>query len=366
MLRRLEIENFGLIDRAEIEFATGATMFTGETGSGKTMLVGALEFVLGARAGADVVRHGAGKASVTLAFDPTGALAHQLTRDGFEIDAGEEATIVREMSDGGRSSVRVNGRPSTAGYVREAAAAIAEIVGQHEAQRLLSPTYHLELLDRFGGEKALRAREAVAKAHARAAELAAELAALQGDERAARERYDLACFGLREIDDARLEPGEDRRLDERRRYLDNVERIAAALRRAQEALAADEAGAAATLGAAAVALAGIAPIGAELASMAERAAALQSEANDLAAFVARALESTEFDPNELESINARLDRIDRLKRKYGSTIDEILEYGRRARAAVDEFEGRDRRGNELAAAVAAAARDLGSAALALT
>ena len=118
MLRRLEIENYGLIARAEIDFASGATIFTGETGSGKTMLLGALTFALGARAGADVVRRAAPRAVVTLSFEPPAELAKRLDDDGFGVDPGEECTIAREMNEGGRSAVRVNGRPSTAGYAR--------------------------------------------------------------------------------------------------------------------------------------------------------------------------------------------------------------------------------------------------------
>src|SRR5580693_7707358 len=107
MLRHLQIESYGLIERAEVEFSDGATIFTGETGSGKTMLLGALDFVLGARAGPDAVRRGARKASVTLTFDPDDALREQLGADGFELDRGEEGSIAREMTDAGRSSVRV-------------------------------------------------------------------------------------------------------------------------------------------------------------------------------------------------------------------------------------------------------------------
>ncbi len=130
------------------------------------MLLGALDFALGERAGSDVVRRGAQRASVTVAFDPGDALRRRLDDDGFELDDGEEATILREVTAAGRSSMRVCGRPSTAAYVREVAEQIAEIVGQHEAQRLLSPTMHLELLDRFGGESALRLRADVAAAYA--------------------------------------------------------------------------------------------------------------------------------------------------------------------------------------------------------
>lgn len=115
MLRRLEIENYGLIAGADVEFAPGATIFTGETGSGKTMLLGALDFAFGARAGSDVVRRGARRATVTIAFDPDDALRAQFEADGFGLDAGEEASVAREMTDAGRSSVRVNGRSATAG-----------------------------------------------------------------------------------------------------------------------------------------------------------------------------------------------------------------------------------------------------------
>jgi DNA repair protein RecN (Recombination protein N) len=208
MLGRLEIENYGLIARAGVEFAQGATIFTGETGSGKTMLLGALDFALGARAAPDAVRRGARGAMVTISFVPNDSLRARLEADGFELDPGEEASIVREITQAGRSSVRVNGRPSTAGYVRDIGDAVAELVGQHEAQRLLSPAYHLELLDRFAGDSALALRDAVSAAYARAQTAAQSLERLTGDERDARERYDEALFVVREIEDAQLDPGQ--------------------------------------------------------------------------------------------------------------------------------------------------------------
>jgi DNA repair protein RecN (Recombination protein N) len=358
MLRQLHIESYGLIERADVEFADGATIFTGETGSGKTMLLGALDFALGARAGADVVRRGAQKALVALAFEPDDALRAILAADGFELDRGEQGTLAREMTDAGRSTLRVNGRPATAAYVREIRDAIAEMVGQHEAQRLLSPGYHLELLDRFSGEATLRLREAVAAAFARAQACAQELARLTEDEHRARERYDDACFTLREIEEARLEPGEVERLSERRAYLDNVERIALALQAAREALAAEEGGVTAALGVASAALAGVAPFDAALREMAERTSMLQAVAADLTGDVARALEAAEYDPAELDAINSRLDLIDRLKRKYGGSVEGVTAARRRAGEIVDQYEGRDRRVAQLEAEVAAATRDL--------
>lgn len=366
MVRRLAIENYGLIERAEIAFAEGATIFTGETGSGKTMILGALAFALGSRASADVVRRGAAKAVVTLAFDPDEAFAAFLAEAGFEIDPGEEATIVREMSDAGKSSVRVNGRAATASYVRDIASRLAEIVGQHEAQRLLVPAFHLLLLDRFGGSDAALAREAVATAHALVVECARGLRELETNERKAEERYADARFALDEIEDAAPERGEDERLTERRRYLDNVERIAASLRAAHEVLAGDDGSASSAFGVASAALDGIADIGEGLSEMATQARALQSEATELAVRIARELDSSEFDAGELETINGRLDVLDRLKRKYGATLERVLAHAEEARGIVAAHESRDERYAGLREALVRAQAKLGAEAAKLT
>jgi DNA repair protein RecN (Recombination protein N) len=366
MLRHLQIESYGLIERAEVEFADGATIFTGETGSGKTMLLGALDFALGGRAGPDVVRRGARRALVTLSFDVDDRLRTRLAADGFDLDAGEAGSIAREMSESGRSSLRVNGRPSTAGYVRDLRDAIAEIVGQHEAHRLLAPSYHLELLDRFAGAAALRARESVAAAYERAESAAQALAELTEDALRARERYDDACFTAREIDEARLESSEVERLTERRIFLDNVERIVLALHSAREALAADDGGATGAIGAAGVALAGVAKFDGRLSEMAARAATLQAEVVDLAGDVARVADAAEYDPAELEAINLRLDLIDRLKRKYGGSVEELGAVAQQAHRTIDEYENRDRLVADFTAAAEAAKHEVARAASALT
>ncbi len=354
MLRRLEIRNYGLIEAAEIEFSDGATVFTGETGSGKTMVLGALASALGARANADVVRRGAARAIITLAFEPDDALRERMTADGFEVDPGEESTLVREIGENGKSSVRVNGRTATASYVRELAPLIAEIVGQHEAQRLLSPVYHLELVDRFGGDDVRSARVAVRAAYDALVDVTRELNRLSADERRAQERYEDAKYALEELELLAPIPGEDERLTERRRFLDNIERIASSLRAAHEALTSDDAGAGTSVGAAAAALHGIAEMSGALAEMHVQAAALQSEVNELATAIARELDASEFEPQELETINARLDALDRAKRKYGATTDALIAHAEQARDIVAEFEGKDARTAELTRAVAQA------------
>jgi DNA repair protein RecN (Recombination protein N) len=364
MLRSLALKDYGLVESAEIEFAGGATMFTGETGSGKTMLLGALGFALGERTSADIVRRGAARAAVTLAFDPDESTRDRLKADGFPLDEDEEATIVREMSESGKSTLRLNGRLATASYVRELADGIAEIVGQHEAHRLLQPSYHLELLDRFA--TAREDRERVVEAHRAWTACASAVASFEGDERRTLQRYDEAAFALREIEAAALEPGEDEGLAERRRYLDNVERIAGALRAAHEALAADEASATAALGTAAASLQPIAEMSADLTEMAGEAAALQSQVTDLATQISRELDATEFDAPELEAINARLETIDRLKRKYGGSIEAIRRHAAEARSIVDDVENREGRRAELSLALAESRRGLQDAAAALS
>lgn len=362
MLRRLTIEDYGLIPKAEVRFAEGATIFTGETGSGKTMVLGAIAFVLGERASSDVVRRGRPRAIVSLEFDADDATRTRLAEDGFDIEPDEVATISREINAGGKSAIRVNGRPSTASYVRELAAQLIDIVGQHEAQRLLSPGYHIELLDRFAGDGVLSARARVADLHARRAEIARNLASLDRDERRAQEQYAFATYALQEIESAAPEAGEDERLTQRSRVLDNAEKVATSLRTAHEALAGDEASAADALGAASTALGHLADIGADFEQMASASSALQSEVSDLAVRIARELDAMEFDPDELESINARLDALDTLKRKYGGTLEAVLQSATEFRSTIDLFANKDERKAQLERDLQAATAELEEAA----
>lgn len=337
MLRRLRIADYELIADAEIDFASGATMFTGETGSGKTMVLGAIAFVLGERAGADVVRRGAAKAAVTLEFDADKRLREKMCADGFEFDPDEDATISRELSGAGKSTLRLNGRPTTAGYVRDLAAELVDIVGQHEAQRLLAPAYHLELLDRFGGETLFRVREGVATLHGRAGKLASDLRDLNEGERRAQERHAFAKYALDEIESTAPAAGEDEKLSERRRFLDNVEKIALALRSAHDALAGEDASASGAIGAAGASLQQLRGLGEGLSEMAQSASALQSEVSELAVRISRELDATEFQPAELETINARLEALDMVKRKYGGSIEAVLAAAEEFRKDVDLF-----------------------------
>jgi DNA repair protein RecN (Recombination protein N) len=352
-LGRLEIEDFGLIARASVEFAERLTSFTGETGSGKTMLVGALAFVLGERSSPDVVRGGAARARVTLEIDADDALRERLASEGFESEPGEPAIFVREVQANGKSSGRINGRPATAAQLREAGECFVDLVGQHEQQRLLAHDYQLELLDRFAGEAASDERAALGAAYARAGTLARELAELREWVGRGLTDVEFARFALAEIDDVKLELGEDVRLRERRDFLANAERIAGALGQAHEALSGDEG-----LGAAAMALTGVARFGDELARLADVVTALQSDATDAAIAISRAAEATEFDASEFESVGERLDLLERLKKKYGGSLEAVLRSRAQFAAGVERYSSSDERQAAVESSLAAAQVEL--------
>jgi DNA repair protein RecN (Recombination protein N) len=354
MLRRLAIENFGLIGRADVDFAEGATIFTGETGSGKTMLLAALDFALGARGLGDALGRAGARTVVALRFSPTTQLRQRMANDGYELDPDEDAAIEREAAAGGRTAVRLNGRSTTAGYVRAIGDAIAEIVGQHEAQRLLSPTYHLDLLDRFAGPDAVAARERIAQAISERDQIRDELERSERGAVDATRANDDARFAVEEIARAQLQPGEDARAHERLTYLRNAQRIDEALAEAASRLGSGDSGAADSVGDAVVALGGIAAFGERFAGLAARAGALQADAGELATELTAAREDGEIDPGELARLEARVDEVERLKRKYGGTIDAVLEYASGARATLDRYENADADAGHLRERAAAA------------
>lgn len=341
MLRRLVVEDFQLIARAEVEFAGGLTAITGETGSGKTMLLDAIDFVLGARAAADAVRKGRKRARVSIECDPDERVRRLLAEQGLETE-DDLLVVVRDLSEG-KTSARVCGVPVTAGQLRAIGAEVAEIIGQHEAQRLLAPSEQLDALDRFGGEKMLGLAELANDAYRRHARLEVELREFESAAGRATADADYAGFASREIAEIAPQPGEDDALRDRRELLANAERIAATLQTAHDALAGDADGTAANLfGTAASALTSLARYGKDFEEMAASAEALQSECAELASQIARRLENAGVDPAELEKVTERLSALDRLKKKYGPTLEAVLE----AKLRFDETLERSEHGDE--------------------
>jgi DNA repair protein RecN (Recombination protein N) len=323
-LLRVTIDDFGLIAHADVAFSDALTVFSGETGSGKTMLLGALRFALGDRAESEMIRGGAGRARVVLEIEPDAALRLRLADIGFSLAVDDDVIVTRELLPTGRSQARINGVAASASQLRALAFAVVDVVGQHDAQRLLAPAFALEIVDRFGGSESSDLLDAVRGAHQELRTLRDALDGLRTDDGRALAQREFARFAAAEIDAAAVEAGEDDRLRERRDILANADRIVAALATASSALEGDG-GTVDALGTAAAALAAIAQFAPGLGALADALAAAQSDVNEIAARLTRESEVADADPAELESVGARLDTLVRLKKKYGGSLAAVLE-----------------------------------------
>ncbi len=355
VLLELRISNFALIERAEIAPGAGFNTLTGETGAGKSILIQALGLLLGERAAAEQVGNVQGRAIVEGAFDLTNAprARHWLEEHGFPVD--DDALIVaREVESSGRSRVRLNGRLATATGLRELGSFLVDLHGQHENQMLLSPDAHLLFLDEFGDSSHGELKDQVRDAHKQWRVAARAVAELSRNEQARVQRLDTLQDQAAEIDKAKLTPDEDEEIAEERARLLNSEglRLSAAL--CVGSLWGDE-----ELGALGLARQGLKAareIEATDASIAEWVERMQSAILDLedTAESARAYaETLDADPARLEQIESRLHKINRLKRKYGATVSEVLEYRAQIETEIGELNLSDEQIAELKAEAAA-------------
>jgi DNA repair protein RecN (Recombination protein N) len=365
-LRTLTVEGFGLIDRTSVELRPGLNVFTGETGSGKSMVIDALGFAFGDRAGADIVRAGSAKAAVFVEVEPNAAAHRWLSENGFEADPGEPLVLSREMLAQGRSSARINAKPATAAQLRDLGDILLDVVGQHEHTRLAKPSLHRVLLDEVAGEAARAHLSQVGSHYARVRELGAEIEALQRSASAADRALGDARYAADEIAAARLEPGEIETLHERRSLLANAGKIASALQAAANALDDAERGAIPMLGRAAAALDPVSGFGAALREFADNARGLQGAVQDLQLAIAGRAEGSLADPAELDAVEDRLALIDALRKKYGPTIEEIVAAGERCAAQATMLGQRDQEIARLERERAAQSALLDTAARALT
>jgi DNA repair protein RecN (Recombination protein N) len=316
-LTELRVENLGIIPELSLVLGDGLTAITGETGAGKTLLVEALQLLLGERADPLLVRAGAAEARV----------------EGRFLAGDEECVLARVVPRDGRSRAYVDGRLATASELAERGTALVDLHGQHDHQSLLVPAQQRALLDAFAGADALDARGTLRAARAEQVEIDAALAALGGDERTRAREIDLLRYQLDEIDAARItDAAEDERLAADESLLADAEAHRAALDRAHDQLA----GAAAdAVGDAVAALTGRGPF----AELETRARALQVDAVELAHDVRQARDGIVTDPAALAAVTERRHVLHELRRKYGDTLADVLAFASEARARVEELEG---------------------------
>lgn len=347
MLTELHIENFAIIERLDLQFSDGLITFTGETGAGKSIIVDAVETLLGGRAEAVQVRAGAERANVEAVFRipqlSRQAILEVLEREDL-LDDPNYVTLGREVRLNGRNVARINGRSVSAGLLREIGEFLVDVHGQSEHLSLLRVNQHLGLLDRYASTSkdsaAIQALRDYQSLYTRLQQVEHELAEIRQAERDAARRSDMLSYQINEIEMARLQPGEEQLLREERNRLANAEGLSTL---AQQALTALDEGMpeapAATdlLGQVADALEALARLDPSQASLFETAQAVFENLGDLARNLREYLEGIEFNPRRLDQVEERLGLIHSLKRKYGDSIPEILEFAANARRQLDQI-----------------------------
>lgn len=362
MLSLLHIENIAVIECADISFDRGFNVLTGETGAGKSIVIDAISAILGERAYRDMIRTGTERASVRAVFTEVPEFPW-FAENGVEYDP--ETVISREIHLDGKNICRVNGTLVNVTSLHKLGIQLINIHGQHDSAALFDEENHLAFLDAFADNGKLLASygeryEAVAK-------LRREISALTMDEGEKLRRMENLKYQIAEIEKAELEPGEDDRLEERRKVLQNAEKLSNGMETAVECLygGEDSDGASGLLAQAEYALARLSRFSDSFAALHDRVSDLMYQVQDAAEEVRDARDSLSYSADELEQIESRLDVIHKLRRKYGTTCEDILEYLDKAKKELDEIEFADDKLERLKKNLKKAEKEAWDAALAL-
>lgn len=336
MLELLHIENIAIIEAADIEFAPGFNALTGETGAGKSIVIDSLSAVLGQRTSRELIRTGAEKAFVSAAFS---GMAPELTEElGIQPEADGTLLLQREIQTDGKNVCRVNGRPVTVGQLRALGARLLNIHGQHDGQQLLDEEQHIVYLDSFGRVESLAIT--YAEKYKNFTDIRRQIGALQMDEAEKARRVDTLQYQIEELRRAKLTPGEEEELTARRGMLRNAEKFLDAVAGADYALNGDDSGGGAlsALRQAQDALSGVRHLDDTFGQLYERLGEAYSEVYDIAATVEDKRGELDVSPGELDRVESRMDLLYRLKKKYGATVEDMLDYQARCEAELAQIE----------------------------
>ncbi len=361
MLVELRAENYAVIDHAIASFGPGLNLLTGETGAGKSILVDALALLMGGKSSVDVVRHGAEKAVVSCVFESTPGAEAVLEANGIDAEA-TEIILRREILSTGKGRVFVNNQPATVQVLKQLAPELALVHAQSETLSSFDPTQQRILLDRFAGISL----DAAAEAHARWHTAHDKLNDLLQGEQDRLRMVDLWTYQRNEIEQAHLQPGEDEALETEKRVLANAEKLYAAALSAFDELYEGGTSAEAALKAAIRNVEELARYDTRFAESAQQLASARATISDLAASLRDYAEGINASPERLAEIEDRLALLDRLKRKYGKTVGEVIAFGEDVAGKLAEVEDRDEILKTLRAALEQASADYQKAASALT
>ena len=357
MLRFLRIRNLAVIESVEVEFEAGFNVLTGETGAGKSILVEAVGLLLGGRASADLIRTGETQATIEAIFE-----APRRAPGGHAAESGEceELVVRREISNQGRSRAFINGALATAGALRDLSERLVELHGQHEHQALLDPLTHLPLLDGFAGLRQRAERVASAWEDVRVLRAQLDRSRMDAGEKAA--RLDLIAFQLGEIEKAAPKPGEDEELAATRQVLASAERVQRLCEESYSSLYESDGAVLAGLGGVWKRVGELAAIDPQFSSYLDARDAIKSQLEDLAFFLRSYADGVDASPDRLQQVEDRLALLDRLKRKHGGTLENVIQTGETLRRERELLTGAGERSEDLQRDLAAAtSRYLGAA-----
>ena len=348
MLSSLQIENVAVIQKAEVHFEPGLNVLTGETGAGKSILIDSINAILGNRTSKDLVRTGAAKAVIRAAFEQVpSAVLDKLEQSGYE--RSESLLLSREITAEGKSSCRINGMPATAAVLRDLCGGLININGQHDSVGLLNPAHHLGILDDYAQNRTVF--QDYYTLYRKLVQVKRELDALITDEAEKQRKIDLLQYQVQEIEDAGLTAGEEQTLENRRKVLSNASAIRDRLAQSYALLSGsdDAAGAVDLLGEASNAVDAAAQLDPALSAAAGQLLDLYYNAKDVAADLIGRLDAYDTNDAELDEVEQRLDLLYRLKRKYGSTVEDVIAFGQKAREELDNIQHSQQRYDTLQA-----------------
>ena len=348
MLSSLQIENVAVIQKAEVHFEPGLNVLTGETGAGKSILIDSINAILGNRTSKDLVRTGAAKAVIRAAFEQVPpAVLDKLEQSGYE--RSEALLLSREITAEGKSSCRINGMPATAAVLRELCGGLININGQHDSVGLLNPAHHLGILDDYAQNRTVF--QEYYTLYRELVRVKRELDALITDEAEKQRKIDLLQYQVQEIEDAGLTGGEEQTLENRRKVLSTASAIRDRLAQSYALLSGsdDAAGAVDLLGEASNAVDAAAQLDPALTAAAGQLLDLYYNAKDVAADLIGRLDTYDTNDAELDEVEQRLDLLYRLKRKYGSTVEDVIAFGQKAREELDNIQHSQQRYDALQA-----------------
>ena len=348
MLSSLQIENVAVIQKAEVHFEPGLNVLTGETGAGKSILIDSINAILGNRTSKDLVRTGAAKAVIRAAFEQVPpAVLDKLEQSGYE--RSEALLLSREITAEGKSTCRINGMPATAAVLRELCGGLININGQHDSVGLLNPAHHLGILDDYAQNRTVF--QEYYALYRELVRVKRELDAMITDEAEKQRKIDLLQYQVQEIEDAGLTAGEEQTLENRRKVLSNASAIRDRLAQSYALLSGsdDAAGAVDLLGEASNAVDAAAQLDPALTAAAGQLLDLYYNAKDVAADLIGRLDTYDTNDAELDEVEQRLDLLYRLKRKYGSTVEDVIAFGQKAREELDNIQHSQQRHDALQA-----------------